>query len=376
MAILDAFTQKGNLEDLIPVITRVAVEDTPLLSAIKTKKATGVLHEWMTQALADPGANRQIEGAVTTFTAVTPRVRNSNHCQIVNKTASVSETQEAVLKAGVKSEYAEQSMLKGIEMARDMERIHWQGTDIAGTSTSVGRGSGGIFYFVETNRISQSDLSGADVTGTAQASTSTTIVLAAGTGSGYNSGDHILITAGTGQGQHRVGAALSTDTVTLNATILGNTTWDITPDNTSEYIIYTVPVAMTEALLNDTIQACKDNGGKPNAVYVSGFQKRAISGFAQGIRRFNDATKTLTNTVDIYDSDFGPLALKYDNWVPVGTAAVLEEGKFATAFLRPINVREMAKVGSSRDLKLEAEFCLESLDEKASGTLSGLKLTT
>jgi len=374
MAILDAFTQLGNKEDLIPIITRVAVEETPLLSTIKKKKATGVLHEWMTQALATPGANRQIEGAATTFAATTPRVRNGNYCQIVNKTASVSETQEAVLKAGVKSEFSEQAKLKGIEMARDMERAHWQGSKVAGTSTSAGRGSGGVFYWLSTNRKSQSAVAGADVTGTAQASTAATIKLAAGTGGGYTAGDHILITGGTGQGQHRVGAAVATDTVTLDTTILGNATWDVVPDATSTYIIYTVPAAMTEALLNDTIQSAKDNGGNPNAIYVSGKQKRAISGFGQSIRRLSADSKTLTNSVDIYDSDFGAMAVKYDRWVPVGTAAVLEEDKFATAFLRPINLREMAKVGSSRDLKLEAEFCLESLDEKASGSLSGLSL--
>jgi len=198
--------------------------------------------------------------------------------------------------------------------------------------------------------------------------------MAAATGGSYTAGDHILITGGTGQGQHRVGAAIATDTITLDATISGNSTWDVTPDATSTYIIYTVPAAMTEALLNDTIQAAKDNGGNPNAIYVSGFQKRAVSGFAQGIRRVEGNSKTLTNSVEIYDSDFGPMKMVYDRWIPVGTAAVLEEDKFATAFLRPINVREMAKVGSSRDLKIEAEFCLESLDEQASGTLFGLSL--
>jgi len=43
MAILDAFTQTGNREDLIDVVTRVAVEETPLLSSIGKTKATGTL---------------------------------------------------------------------------------------------------------------------------------------------------------------------------------------------------------------------------------------------------------------------------------------------------------------------------------------------
>lgn len=373
MAVFQTYTAIGNKEDLSPVVTRIAVEETPLLSSIKKTKATGVKHEWIEETLESPAFNAQVEGSDATFPVITPRTRNDNQCQIVRKTGLISRTQEAVMKAGIASEYAHQLEKATKEMARDMERVLWQGAKSVG-SASVARTSEGVFSFVSTNRQSMSGITGADLTGTAQASTSTTIVLAAGTGGGYTAGDHILITGGTGAGQYRIGAAVATDTVTLNTAISGNSPWDVTPDATSTYIVYTAPIALTEVVIGDGIQACKDAGGSPKTIYVSGKQKRVISGLAQAIRTVNDGNKTLVNSVDVYDSDFGRLAVKYDRWTPPGTAAILDESYFATAFLRPIIAEEIAPTGSARKFMIEGEFCLESKGETASAIIGGCAL--
>jgi len=371
MAILDAFTQLGNREDLIDVVTRVAVEETPFLSSIGKKKATGVLHEWMTETLDTPADNAQIEGSAAAFGTLTPRVRLGNYCQISRKTGSISKTQEVVSKAGVASEYAHQLKKATTELARDIERAHWQGVKVAGASAATARRSGGVFYWASTNRTSLTNQAGADLTGTAQAGGASTITLAVGQGASTTSGDHILITGGTGQGQYRVqtGAAAG-DVITVTEA------WDVVPDATSTYIVFTVPVALSanETLFNTAVQAAKDAGGNPNAVYVSGFQKRGISSYGQGIRRVASDSKTLVNSIDIYDSDFGPLAIKYDRWTPQGTAAVMDEKMWNTAFLRPIMSEELARVGSSRDFMIEGEFTLESLGENASALVLGASL--
>lgn len=266
------------------------------------------------------------------------------------------------------SEYAHQLKKATSELARDMERAHWQGTKGAGASATTGRSSGGVFYWVATNRKSMSNATGADLVGTAQAGAASTITVAAGTGASVTIGDHILLTGGAGQGQYRVVASKAVDVITVTEA------WDVVPGATSTYIVYTVPVALSETVLNDGIQAARDAGGKPNAIYVSGKQKRAISGFAQGIRRVSDSGKKLTNSIDVYDSDFGPLAVKYDRWTPVGTAAILDEATFNTAFLRPVVAEELAKVGSSRDFMVEAEFSLEVLGENANAIVAGAAL--
>ena len=369
MAVFQTYTAIGNKEDLSPVVTRIAVEETPFLSSIKKTKATGVLHEWITETLDAPAFNAQVEGSDATFGVVTPRTRLSNYCQISRKTGLISRTQEAVMKAGVASEYAHQLEKATKELARDMERAHWQGAAAVG-SAAVARTSRGVFNFVTTNRQSMSNITGADVAGTCSAvSGAATITLAVGGGAGSADGDHYLITGGPGAGQYRVqtGAAAG-DVITVTEA------WDVALTAASTYLHMTVPIAMTEAVIGDGIQAAKDAGGNPSTIYVSGKQKRVISGFATSLRNVNDANKTLTATIDMYDSDFGRLAVKYDRWVPAGTAAILDEKYFATAFLRPIIAEEIAPTGSARKFMIEGEFCLESTGETASALVVGAAL--
>lgn len=111
----------GNREDLTDVIWNTAPTDTPLLSAIEQVEATGVTHEWQRDTLATPANNQVAEGADATYTAVTPTTRLSNQTQISRKTFSISDTQEAVRKAGRKSDIRYQTVKQGKELKKDME---------------------------------------------------------------------------------------------------------------------------------------------------------------------------------------------------------------------------------------------------------------
>jgi hypothetical protein len=111
----------GNREDLADMIYNIDPVETPFQAAIDKTKATAVLHEWQTQALAAAAQNAQVEGDEAAFVAVTPTVRVQNRCQIARKTVIVSGTQDAVDKAGREGEMAYQMVLKNKELRRDME---------------------------------------------------------------------------------------------------------------------------------------------------------------------------------------------------------------------------------------------------------------
>jgi hypothetical protein len=114
----------GNREDLSDIIYRIDPVDTPFMTGVDKTKADAVLHEWQTQALAAAdNTNARLEGDDATTTAVTPTVRLGNVCQISDKVARVSGTQQAVEHAGRDDELAYQEMLKGLELKRDMETI-------------------------------------------------------------------------------------------------------------------------------------------------------------------------------------------------------------------------------------------------------------
>jgi hypothetical protein len=121
---LTAVDAIGNREDLSDEIYRIDPTDTPFMSGVDRTKATAVVHEWQTQALASAStANAVLEGddAVTDATTVTVRI--SNYTQISDKVGRVSGTQQAVDHAGRDNEKSYQELLKGLELKRDMESI-------------------------------------------------------------------------------------------------------------------------------------------------------------------------------------------------------------------------------------------------------------
>jgi hypothetical protein len=114
----------GNREDLSDVIYRIDPSETPFQSGVERERATGVNHEWQTQALdATDSANAVLEGSDAITDTTTPTVRLGNICQISDKVARVTGTQQAVEHAGRDDEMAYQEMLKGLALKRDMETI-------------------------------------------------------------------------------------------------------------------------------------------------------------------------------------------------------------------------------------------------------------
>src|SRR6266511_5607950 len=161
----------GNREDLSDVIYRIDPTDTPAMTGFERAKATAVNHEWQTQALAAVDtSNYVLEGDDATTDAATPTVRLGNVCQISDKVARVTGTQQAVQHSGRDDELAYQEMLKGLELKRDMETL-LVGVNIAKVtgSDSTARKTASILSWIKTNTskgAGGADPSAADGTGT------------------------------------------------------------------------------------------------------------------------------------------------------------------------------------------------------------------
>jgi hypothetical protein len=159
----------GNREDLSDMIYRIDPTDTPFMSAAEREKASAVNHEWQTQALASVNtSNAVLEGDDAVTDAVTVTVRLGNICQISDKVARVSGTQQAVEHAGRDNEMAYQEMLKGLELKRDMESI-LVGTNQAKNAgaAATARTTASVLSWIKTNTSKAgSDPSAADGTGT------------------------------------------------------------------------------------------------------------------------------------------------------------------------------------------------------------------
>jgi hypothetical protein len=298
----ESYAAIGNREDLADRIFNIAPTDTPGLSSFARVSSDAVLHEWQTDTLAAASQNKQIEGDDASTDAVVATVRLSNSCQISDKVPRVSGTQEAVKKAGRKSEMAYQVALRAKELKRDMENdIFLNNAEVTGSSGTA-REHGGMPAWITTNTSN---------------------------GSGGSDGS------------------------------LGNTA---RTDGTQR--------AFTEDLLRTVLQAIWDAGGDPDCIMVGSFNKRTLSTFTgNATRNIDAARKELITTIEYYVSDWGELSVVPNRFSRARDALILQKDMWALAFLRPFQLRDIAKTGDSAQKQLIVEYTLESRNEAASGAV-------
>ena len=131
---------------------------------------------------------------------------------------------------------------------------------------------------------------------------------------------------------------------------------------------------LTEAMLNDNLQLIWAQGGQPSNVLCGAFQKRKISNFTTNTRNMNATEEKLVRSVDVYQSDFGILAIRLHhqiNTTVAGTMVILGDmSLWKKAWLRPVKQQELARTGASTKMMIEAELTLESRQEKGSGKIT------
>jgi len=109
---------KAVREDLSNVIYNISPEDTPFMSSVGRENVNNTYFEWQLDSLAAASsANAQIEGDDATLDSRSATNRVGNYSQIARKVIGVSQTVEAVDKAGMKSylayEMAKAALISG-----------------------------------------------------------------------------------------------------------------------------------------------------------------------------------------------------------------------------------------------------------------------
>jgi hypothetical protein len=146
-----SYDEPTNRDDLTDVIVNISPTQTPITTMIGTAKAKATYHEFPEDELSDAKVNAEIEGAPDTPADAPARRRLGNHTQIMKRGYKVTETQQAVDKAGVDDEYGYQMLRAMKELAKDLEfAITTQTVDSAGSKT-VARTFAGIPGLIKTN---------------------------------------------------------------------------------------------------------------------------------------------------------------------------------------------------------------------------------
>lgn len=311
------FDIKGIREELSNIIYNISPEDTPFMSNAGRESVENTLFEWQRDVLAAAvSTNAQIQGDdITTFDAVTATVRMGNRTQISRKAIIVADTVEAVSKAGRKAELAYQIAKRSAEIKRD----------------------------IETNCLAN------------------VAAVAGGTGTAPKTGT-LLATIGSIDGTNvSMGATGANPTDPLlftNARTNGTTR------------------AFTEALLKTVLGAVWKNGGSPDTLMVDSIQKAVVSGFA-GI-----ATKTysqgearpaaIIGAADVYVGEFGTYSVVPNRFQRSLDCWVFDFEYVALTYLRPFQVKDLAKTGDAEKKLLLAEWGLKVYTDFAHGLVTDL----
>ena len=301
----------GNREDLSDLINDVSPAETPLLSMMGRSKATSTKHEFLTDSLSAAADNKSLEGGDATGVAATARARLSNYCQILTKTPVVTDVQEAVAKAGVKSEMAYQMSRRMQEIKKDLEYaiIGISNAKVAGNTTTAPE-MGSLDSYMKTNNV--------------VVSPSTTP-----TGDGSNVSDF----AGS-------------DTAFTEAIM-----------NTALTNLYT------------------NSGGASAVNFVCTVgQKKIFSTFVGNATRFVDTSgdKKLVAAVDIYVGDFHTVKAVTSRQAATGRGYIIDPEYLKLAELQKIHSFDLAKNGPALRKQIVWTCTLEVCNEKAHAMIGDL----
>lgn len=314
MAAGNTYVEVGIREDLANTIDLVAPELTPIYSTLSKVSAKNTYFEWQLDTLAAAsGTNAAVEGADITPSAGVQPSRVGNYTQLSTKSYQMSNTVEAVTKAGRKKEMTYQ-MLKGSkELRTDIEtNITGNYASVAGNA-STARKCGGIEAWLETN------------------------VMRGGSGAdgGFGSG----IVAAATDGTQRA----FTETLLKGALAL----------------------------------AAASGDGKINMISLGITNKQTMSGFAGiAVNRIDNAKAVkavaIVGAADIYASDFGYHTISLNKFQRDRTALLLDTSAFSIAMLQPMQTKPLADTGLSQKELLWCEYTLKSDNEASSAAVADL----
>jgi len=315
--IVDRYTgYRAVRENLANVIYNIAMMETPFISNIGKEDVENTYFEWQVDTLASPNTvNVQIDGddASNDSRAMTNRV--GNYTQISRKTIQVSGTQEAVTKAGFKSQMAYEIAKAGKELKRDAESMLLLNQQAVVGNSTTARRTAGLPAWIRTNV----SMGASGVNPTLSGSTD-----------GY---PNAAYTAGTTR-------------------------------------------AITETLLKTLAQSVWSVGGSLDMLMVDGLNKQTVSTFAGlAVNRF-ELTKVkplaIIGAADVYLSDFGEIQIVPNAFMPHAYAALIDTGYVSLATLRAPQTRDLANTGDSIRKMLIWEYGLKVRNEKAHGIIRDL----
>lgn len=303
----------GNREDLADTIYDLFPDDTYFLTNLDKTKSSATFHEWLGDTLVAAASNINVEGNDGEFSSITSPSRYGNYTQIFKKEFIVSGTQEAVSKAGRRTEGARQSVKQMRELKNDVEYAFVRNQASTAGGATTGRSLGSMESWIGAGRTASAN--------------ATSAVLATTTAS-----------ATTPALSGKTAAAAPTD---------GSTTG-----------------ALTEAALRNALEGAWGQGGDVDVIAVSATVKNTINGFTGIAQRQVDVGRgqqaSITGAADLYVSNFGTHKVVLHRHVRTSVALCIDTDLWAVSALRDFRMERLAKTGDGDKYCILYEGTLEA----------------
>jgi hypothetical protein len=304
-------------EDLQDVIYDITPMDTWALTTFGRGTAKSTTHEWLTDSLASPAANAQIEGDAFAAAARTLPSRLKNYLTISSKQFEVTGTARKVNNAGMTELLGYHTARAAKELKRDMETMILASSPAsAGTSVSP-RISAGIANWTYT-------------------------------------GNHIKLTGQTLVSTPAPASGFATGAVTSAA---GSAT------------------AFLAADLTSMISQAWSCGGEVDTILTTASVYNTISGFTGIATRFRDVGSKqqaqIIGAADVYVSFAGSHNIRVSRYIPSGYVYALDSSTWDVAYLRPFTTMEIAKIGDADRRMILAEWTLVAKSPTANTKATG-----
>jgi hypothetical protein len=314
---LQTYQTIGNAEDFHDAAYMISPTETPFVQMAKRLKADNRLHQWLTDELsAHTAGNATIEGDDAAADTAIPAVNLKNHCQLMDRVAFVSNTQEAVRSYGNVGSMSYQMAKRVKELKRDLEAACLQNN-----------------------------------AATAGVAASAALMASLESWLGYSGQQAATIKTANGTSVQEGAAGTTPGFTTANGTPITAPT-----DSTSAGSI-------SETILKNCIANTFDNGGDPRVILVPPRGKQKISTAFSGVAtRFREVPSRdqaqIIGGADLYISDFGEHVIKADRFMRTSVLFGIDPDYVGVAYLQPFSQKELAINGHAQKRMVWLQACL------------------
>ena len=305
-------------EDLADIVYDISPMDTYCLTTFARGTAKSTTHEWLTDSLASPAQNQQLEGDAFTAVARVLPSRLKNYTSISSKQFEVTGTARSVDNAGFADLMGYHSARAAKELKRDIETMILSNTAACSAGSSVlPRVSAGISAWTYTN-------------------------------------NHIKLTA---QGAVSTAAPASGFATAVVVNAAASATAFLSTD------------------LNSMIEQAWSCGGEVDTILTTASVYRTISAFTGIATRFRDVGSRqqaqIIGAADVYVSFAGSHNIRVSRYIPSGYVYALDSSTWQVDYLRSFRTEDIAKIGDADRRMILAEWTLVAKSPTANTKATG-----